>query len=224
MVICLVTDSSCQRKGKETDPQTKHRLPLHQPRLDGDSFHYLSPRKLILLLPVPFRSSRTPSPYRTFRLTGATISWTTNGNSTSEVLYDTSSHTAFTEYAFTSAFDSTMVSDHSVTLSDLSVQQTYYFRVKSVVDKLTVISSENSFTTLSGGGAGSVGGGSDSVRGFDGRESGGASPGPGVTNLVAYIDGSGSFNIAATASSEDGKVKLNIARGVQGLGFERWCG
>ena len=50
--------------------------------------------------------------------------------------------------------------------------------------------------------------------GFGGE--GSVPPGPGVTNLIPYINGSGVFNIAVTAGSDDGKVKVIIAKDVTG--------
>ena len=40
--------------------------------------------------------------------------------------------------------------------------------------------------------------------------------GPGVTNLAAYTNADGVFNIPATPKSDDGKVQVDIAQGVQG--------
>ena len=133
---------------------------------------------------------------------GSTVSWKTNGDSTSQVLYDTNSHANPSDYAFNSALNPAPVSSHSVVLSGLASQQTYYFRVRSTAEGLTAISIEVSFTTLAGSGGGG---------------GGGLAPSPGVTNLMPYINSAGVFNLAATASSADGKVIIGIPEGVQGI-------
>lgn len=74
--------------------------------------------------------------------TGATISWTTDEPSTSQVEYwvTTSSLTPL---------DTTLVTSHSVTLTDLTPETTYHFKVRSsdAAGNLAV-STEYSFTTL----------------------------------------------------------------------------
>lgn len=72
---------------------------------------------------------------------GATITWTTNIPATSRVIYDTVSHvgtggaTTGTkpnyDYANSSVIDNTKVTSHSVTLSGLSANTQYFFRVLS---------------------------------------------------------------------------------------------
>jgi hypothetical protein len=142
--------------------------------------------------------------------TDATILWTTNNNSTSQVLYDISSHTSSDEYPHMTAPDSTLVFNHSIHLSGLSAQQTYFFRVKSTVENIVVVSNENSFATLPvkktspGKSIGNI-------------ESGSVISGSGMTNLAPYVNSSGLFNLSATILSEDRKVTLNIAKGVYGL-------
>jgi hypothetical protein len=79
----------------------------------------------------------------------ATIAWTTNESSNSEVRYGTSSST-WSTYALTSKKDA-LVKAHAVTLSDLSEGQKYYYRVASRDSSGNRnISSEYSFTTLEG--------------------------------------------------------------------------
>ncbi len=56
------------------------------------------------------------------------------------------------------------------------------------------------------GGLGGLGGGGGG---------GGGAVGPGVTNLGAYTNGDGLFNLAVVIKSEDGKAILTIAKGVQ---------
>ncbi|RLI77671.1 hypothetical protein DRP05_09495 [Archaeoglobales archaeon] len=73
----------------------------------------------------------------------ATITWKTNVNSNSIVKYGTQSG----NYTFDVSVDTSTI-DHSVTLTGLSNNTTYYFVVVSESDSLTAQSSEYSFTTL----------------------------------------------------------------------------
>jgi len=57
---------------------------------------------------------------------GATITWTTNESSTSQVEYGTSA-----SYGSSTTTDTTQVTSHSVSLSGLSASTTYHYRVKS---------------------------------------------------------------------------------------------
>jgi hypothetical protein len=139
--------------------------------------------------------------------TSSIISWMTNGDATSQVLYDTASHVETDNYTFTSILDSIPVSSHVVILTGLSAQKTYYFRVRSITGDLTAISNENSFTTSIGEGGG--------VNGGTGG-GGGAPTCPGVTNLGPYINNEGVFNLEYSGYSEDKQVSILFARGVQG--------
>ncbi|MCK4453915.1 fibronectin type III domain-containing protein [Candidatus Parcubacteria bacterium] len=58
--------------------------------------------------------------------TGATITWTTNENATSQVIYGTS-----TSYGSETTEDTTLTLQHSVTLSSLTKATTYYYKVIS---------------------------------------------------------------------------------------------
>lgn len=71
---------------------------------------------------------------------GVTITWTTNLPATSRVIYDTASHagnidpaTGGPNYAYVNSTtaDATLVTSHSVTVSGLSANTKYYFRVIS---------------------------------------------------------------------------------------------
>jgi len=62
------------------------------------------------------------------------------------------------------------------------------------------------FTQNSGGGGFGDGGG--------GGGGGGGPTGPGITNIGVYTNSEGSFNLNATAKSENGFVQLSIAKGV----------
>lgn len=75
--------------------------------------------------------------------TSATITWTTNAPSTSQVDYGTSS-TALTS---STPLDSTEVTSHSVQLSGLSPRTTYYYLARSSATGGTTTSSVSSFTT-----------------------------------------------------------------------------
>jgi Purple acid Phosphatase, N-terminal domain/Kre9/KNH-like N-terminal Ig-like domain len=81
---------------------------------------------------------------------GATITWSTNGNATSQVFYDTKFHNSTDEYAYHSPVDSTPVLQHSLALNGLSPGTTYHCRVKSVYGsgELVAISADFTFTTL----------------------------------------------------------------------------
>lgn len=81
----------------------------------------------------------------------ATISWNTNGKSTSQVFYDTKFHANVTDYAYHSSLDNASVMQHNVTLSGLLPSTTYHYRARSVatVDgtEFIAISDDNNFTT-----------------------------------------------------------------------------
>jgi len=63
---------------------------------------------------------------------GATVSWETNDNATSQVFYDTRFHENIADYAFHSANNLVPVTQHSISLTGLSPSTTYHYRVKSV--------------------------------------------------------------------------------------------
>jgi len=81
----------------------------------------------------------------------ATISWKTNDNATSQVFYDTKFHEDIADYAYHTDEDTTLVSEHSMTLTRLRPATTYHFRVKSVIPdtEFIAISDDYTFTTLS---------------------------------------------------------------------------
>ena len=113
--------------------------------------------------------------------TGATVSWTTNGGATSQVVYDTVSHSTATGYAYQSTLDASPVPQHTVTLNTLLPSTTYYYRVTSTTvitgNTFSPVSSESFFTTTAsttstttatttttepaGGGGGGGGGGKE---------------------------------------------------------------
>ena len=81
----------------------------------------------------------------------ATISWKTNDSATSQVFYDTKFHEDIADYAYHTDEDTTLVSEHSMTLTRLRPATTYHFRVKSVIPdtEFIAISDDYTFTTLS---------------------------------------------------------------------------
>jgi hypothetical protein len=82
---------------------------------------------------------------------GATITWTTNGNATSQVFYDTVTHTTLAGYPNHTALDNIPVSNHSQPITGLTANITYYFRVesKATLDGTAydIVSDENTFVT-----------------------------------------------------------------------------
>ncbi|GAI96018.1 unnamed protein product, partial [marine sediment metagenome] len=64
---------------------------------------------------------------------GATISWNTNGDATSQVFYDTTWHNTTAEYAYDTTEDTDLVTEHSVPLTGLSSGTTYHYRVRSAI-------------------------------------------------------------------------------------------
>ena len=81
----------------------------------------------------------------------ATISWKTNGDATSQVFYDTKPHDDIADYRFETSEDTTLVSEHSVTLIRLRPRKTYHFRVRAAIPgtEIVAISDDYSFTTSS---------------------------------------------------------------------------
>ncbi|GAH52197.1 unnamed protein product, partial [marine sediment metagenome] len=64
---------------------------------------------------------------------GATISWKTNGDATSQVFYDTVYHEDIDDYAHRTDEDTELVTQHSVRLTELSSGRTYHYRVRSAI-------------------------------------------------------------------------------------------
>ncbi len=97
---------------------------------------------------------------------------------------------------------------------DYEVKNTYTIRVKTTdsgnlsLEKSFNISVTDINESPKNGGDGSNWGG------FTGG--GGILSGPGITVLIPYINYNGLFMLEATAKSDDGKVNLNIAKGILG--------
>ena len=81
--------------------------------------------------------------------TSAVITWTTDEKATSQVAYDTESHTDFADYQWKSTLDTILVKSHSVSLTGLTENTTYHYRVKSKDDSDNLATSgDKTFTTL----------------------------------------------------------------------------
>ena len=79
----------------------------------------------------------------------AVVTWTTSKNATSQVFYDTSSHSSYTNYASSTSKNSTMEMSHTKTLVGLNPGTTYHFRAVSIdSSNNTVSSGDITFTTL----------------------------------------------------------------------------
>ncbi|TSC94981.1 MAG: 1A family penicillin-binding protein [Candidatus Berkelbacteria bacterium Athens1014_28] len=77
----------------------------------------------------------------------ATITWTTAISSTSQVFYDTVSHTNYNEYLYPSSKNSSLVTSHTINLTGLNPSTTYHFRAVSTADLNIESSSDFTFTT-----------------------------------------------------------------------------
>lgn len=78
----------------------------------------------------------------------ATICWSTDGKTTSQVFYDTVSHDSIADYTYYTSERKALVERHKVTLNKLSPSTTYYYRVRSTVGGAEFISDEYTFRTL----------------------------------------------------------------------------
>ncbi len=146
--------------------------------------------------------------------TSATISWKTNGDATSQVFYDTASHDNITGYAYYTTENTSVVSEHSMTLTGLASGTTYHYRVRSVIpgSEFIAISDDYTFTTLS----------PPFVWVPPGRPSAPPTPAPvvvapGVVNVSAVVTVEGVFTEEVVAESFDKVWRLTIAEGTRGL-------
>lgn len=79
---------------------------------------------------------------------GAKIDWISSVAGTSQVFYDTISHTNYNDYATSNSKNSSLVTSHSMDLSTLTPDTTYHFRVVSINSTGDIISSSDySFKT-----------------------------------------------------------------------------
>jgi len=145
----------------------------------------------------------------------ATISWKTNGLADSLVEYGTT-----TDYGYL-VYKPTLVSEHSITLTDLSSSTTYHYRVKSATaDGIQAISGDYTFTTLSDE--------EDEEEEEEEEEGeGGAGPGGGapgywvviIDNLgkitEAKVSASGELLESVRATDAEGQIALELERGTK---------
>jgi hypothetical protein len=143
----------------------------------------------------------------------ATISWDTNGDSTSQVFYGTAAVNYTTQ---TNIADyNPGVSHHSIDLSGLSANITYHYKVQSTLDDGNIIaeSADETFTTVAAdNSAGNAGGG--------GGGSGGTSSGNiivKVSDLIStgnlVMDSGGQAKNSVQLATPDGIMALDIPRG-----------
>jgi len=137
---------------------------------------------------------------------GATITWTTNEASDSQVQYGPT-----TSYGSLSALDSALVTSHARTLSGLSAATTYHYRVLSRDPAGNLAISPNAtFQTASAAPGGDITSGLVSYWKFDegagtqAADSVGAYPGT-LTNGAAWISGRvrGALQLSATDNGND---------------------
>jgi hypothetical protein len=74
--------------------------------------------------------------------TGATITWTTDVASTSQVNYGLTAG-----YGSSTPVNSTMVTSHSVTLGSLTPNTLYHYQASSTANSVTGVSADSTFTT-----------------------------------------------------------------------------
>lgn len=77
---------------------------------------------------------------------GATITWQTGANATSQVFYDTVSRQQLKDYRFHTEEDPSPISGHSVRLTGLSSGTTYYYRVRSEIPGADFIAVSDEYT------------------------------------------------------------------------------
>lgn len=148
-----------------------------------------------------------------------TVTWTTGAPATSRVVYDTVSHAPLTTttsnygYANSTTEDAATTTSHSVMVTGLNPNTTYYFRAISHASP-DVLGAEMSITTgsnpapvVSGGGGGGGGGGNGPVSGTLGG--GSLVPGAGIAVPGGSSTGGGSVLGASTF-----KFLNNLSRGM----------
>jgi hypothetical protein len=138
----------------------------------------------------------------------ATITWNTNGGSTSQIFYDIMDHGNTADYAHSTTLDNVLVSAHIGALTGLTGGTTYHYRVKSDIPDTTfvAVSDDATFVTpgTSGGGGGGGGGG-----GF-----GSQMIGINLSGTSPFMDGNGRSITHGQISTPDGKLTLTIPVGV----------
>jgi len=159
--------------------------------------------------------------------TSAAISWTTNSNSTSQLVYALSSYPDSGNYTYQTAEDASLVTSHGIALFSLAAGTTYHYRVRSTIpaDSLVAVSDDLTFTTAAsipppgdgGGGGGGPISTSTPVNLVNLRSSNALIIGPNgaVKNSVTLVseDGSFTFDIPAgtTLQYSTGSKLTNIS-------------
>ena len=145
----------------------------------------------------------------------ATITWTTNNPADSQVFYDTASHGSSNDYAYSTPVNNSTVLNHNQNLSTLTVNTTYYYRVRSTAtisgNNFVTVSAEYTFKTTAASGGG--GGGGGGIGGGGGGSTGTA----GVTIVTPYVDSHGVFSQNINAWSDDTNAVMNIPTGTTAL-------
>ncbi|MFC1775424.1 hypothetical protein ACFLY0_01025, partial [Patescibacteria group bacterium] len=160
----------------------------------------------------------------------AFISWLTNYDSTSQVVYGLTSEGPYTidlndptgkfGYPMANVEDPTMVREHFMTLTDLIIGETYSYRVVSHASPPTV-SYEHTFTVAYEDGGGDDGGGTPPDGGGDGG--GDTPPEDGMGGSLEDLfyegggdgsEGSGTGTSTAISEEEDGGI-ASVAKGIQ---------
>jgi hypothetical protein len=143
----------------------------------------------------------------------ANISWETNGDASSQVLYDTIAHENTDDYTYHSNNNTAPVSHHIVSLTGLSPSTTYHYRVKSAAtvngSDFAVLSDDHVFQT-----------GSPPINGYGGGGWGGVITQTvsltGITGTNALILNSSGFVQSATLlTTPDGLLWLEIPAGAR---------
>ncbi len=135
---------------------------------------------------------------------GATISWKTNGDATSQVFYDTEFHDDIADYADHTIEETALVSEHSIRLTGLSSGRTYHYRVRSAIPDTEFIATSEDYTFTT------------RVRAVGVGRRPPALP-PGTTDVRGEVSTAGVFLEPVTATSEDELCTLTIPEGTVGL-------
>jgi len=131
---------------------------------------------------------------------GATISWSTDEASDSQVEYGTT-----TAYGNATSLNSTMVVSHGQNLGSLASNTTYHYRVKSKDSAGNASTSGDFSFTTTASSSGPVGGSAPTVA---------------ITSPSAGLSLKGKIRVAATASDSDGIAGVQFQLDGQNLGSE----
>lgn len=140
---------------------------------------------------------------------GATISWSTDKASDSQVEYGTT-----TSYGTASSIDTTMVTSHGQTLAGLSANTTYHYRVKSK-DSAGMASTSSDFTLTTTGSS------TDPSTGpSTGPTAGASAPTVAITAPRGGVTVKGKIKLTASASDSDGIAGVQFQVDGQNIGGE----